>query len=228
MAYASIAGMPPETGLYTATATLLAYVIFGTSRRITVGPTAATAAVSASTIYPLAGGDRVRFVQLSVLLALLAGVFLVIGGLLRFGAIAKFLSGPVLAGFVVGVAIDIAFGQTGKLFSIKAEGDGFLRESGSLVSKLGETHLLTLAVGISSLVVLWGSHKLFPKFPGDGKFLGVASHAFPFRTSRHTGRHVLVLPQDQRTRTLPCQRSRRSRSPETSIAVSSPRFHIAR
>ncbi len=87
MAYASIAGIPPEAGLYTAPDPLLASVFFGTAKRMTVGPSSAAAAVSASTVFALSQGDPDRFIQLTILLALLAGVFLLIGGLLKFGAV---------------------------------------------------------------------------------------------------------------------------------------------
>jgi high affinity sulfate transporter 1 len=174
MAYASIAGMPPETGLYAATAPLLAYVIFGTSKRMTVGPSSAAAAVSASTIFPLSQGDPARFVQLSIMLALLAGVLLILGGLLKFGAVAKFLSGPVLTGFLVGVALDIALGQSEKLFGIELEGRGFFTEAWSLITQISEAHGLTVLVGFGSLAFLWVAHRFLPKLPA-ALFLVVAA-----------------------------------------------------
>jgi len=166
MAYASIAGMPPETGLYAATLPLVAYIIFGSSKRLTVGPSSAVAAVSAATILPLAGGDPARFIQLTVLLALIAGVLLVIGGLLKFGAIARFLSGPVLTGFLVGVAMDIAIGQSDKLFGVEVEGEGFFREVWSLITQLSDADPLTIGVGFGSLALLWASHRFLPRVPG--------------------------------------------------------------
>lgn len=166
MAYASIAGMPPETGLYAATLPLVAYIVFGSSKRMTVGPSSAVAAVSAATIFPLAGGDPAQFIQLTVLLAFMAGVLLVIGGLLKFGAVARFPSGPVLTGFLVGVALDIAIGQSDKLFGVEVEGEGFFSELWSLLTQLSDADLLTLAVGFGSLAVLWASHRILPRVPG--------------------------------------------------------------
>lgn len=166
MAYASIAGMPPETGLYAATLPLLAYAVFGSSKRMNVGPSAATAAVSAATILPLSGGDPARFIQLTVLLAFMAGVLLMIGGLLKFGSIAKFLSEPVLMGFLVGVAIDIALGQSEKLFALELEGDGFFSELWSLITQLPDADPLTVAIGFGSIAGLWAIGKFMPRVPG--------------------------------------------------------------
>ena len=106
MAYAGIAGMPPEYGLYAAPLALLGYAIFGTSRHLNVGPSSTVAALSFSTIAGLgvAIGSE-EWIALTAALAILTGVFLVIGGLLRAGVLADFLSRPVLDGFVVGVAI---------------------------------------------------------------------------------------------------------------------------
>lgn len=85
MAYASLAGLPPETGLFAALAPLLVYAVLGTCRQLTVGPSSAIAAYSAAAVAPLAAGDPGRFIALSALLALLVGVLLLIAGLARAG-----------------------------------------------------------------------------------------------------------------------------------------------
>ena len=116
MAYAGIAGMPAETGLYAAPLALIAYAIFGTSRHLDVGPSSAVAALSFSVVagLGLAAGSP-EFVVMTIALALVVGIFMIIGGLLKLGVLADFLSRPVLDGFVVGVAISIAVGQLDKL-----------------------------------------------------------------------------------------------------------------
>ena len=112
MAYAGIAGMPPEYGLYAAPLALLGYAIFGTSKQMNVGPSSTVAALSFSTIagLGLASGTE-EWIAMTAALAIMTGVFLLIGGLLRLGVLADFLSRPVLDGFVVGVAITVAVGQ---------------------------------------------------------------------------------------------------------------------
>ncbi|GMQ94828.1 MAG: SulP family inorganic anion transporter [Acidimicrobiia bacterium] len=165
VAYASIAGLPPETGLYAATIPLLAYALFGSSRRITVGPGAAVAALSFATIAPFAAAGTEEFVALTVLLALLVGGVLIVAGIARMGVVADFLSEPVLKGFIVGVALTIALGQAGKLFGFETEGEGFFTEAFDLIRQLPELHLPTLAVGVTSLVALVVLERLVPKIP---------------------------------------------------------------
>ena len=106
MAYAGIAGMPPETGLYAAPLALIAYAIFGTSRQLDVGPSSAVAALSFSVVAGLGMviGSQ-EFVIMTIALALMVGLMLILGGFLKLGVLADFLSRPVLDGFVVGVAI---------------------------------------------------------------------------------------------------------------------------
>ena len=165
VAYASIAGMAPETGLYAATIPLLVYALFGSSRRITVGPSAAVAALSFATIAPFAAAGSDEFVTLTVLLALIVGVVLIIAGLAHAGVIADFLSEPVLKGFIVGVALTIALGQAGKLFGLETEGDGFFAEAFDLTRQLPDLHVSTLVVGVVSLVALVVLERLIPRVP---------------------------------------------------------------
>lgn len=96
VAYAGIAGLPPQTGLYVAAVPLLIYALFGTSRRITFGPTASAAALSAATVSQFAQPGSEEFVAYSLLLAMVAGVMLLLVGIARWGIIAEFLSEPVL------------------------------------------------------------------------------------------------------------------------------------
>ena len=109
LAYAGIAGVPPQYGLYAAPLALVAYALFGGSRHLIVGPTSTVAIVSASAVAPLAasGGDH-RYLALTIALALLTGAILVVAGLARLGLVAKFLAKPVLDGFIMGLAFTIA------------------------------------------------------------------------------------------------------------------------
>jgi high affinity sulfate transporter 1 len=165
MAYASVAGMPPETGLYAATIPLLAYALLGSSRRITVGPSAAVAALSFATVAPFVAAGTDEFVGLTILLAFATGVLLILAGMARLGVIADFLSEPVLKGFVVGVALTITLGQLGKLFRIETQGEGFFLEAWDLISQLTDLHLPTLVVGAACLVGLFSLEHFLPRIP---------------------------------------------------------------
>src|SRR5215470_493205 len=107
VAYAQLAGFPPEVGLYSSILPLLAYAVFGTSRQLIVGPDAAVCALLAASVAPLAGGDEALYRSLSVTLAALAGLICIAGSFLRLGALADFLSKPILVGFLNGVALSI-------------------------------------------------------------------------------------------------------------------------
>ena len=166
MAYASIAGMPPETGLYAAMIPLLLYAMFASSRRATVGPSAAVAALSFATVVAFAPPGSDEFVTISILLTLIVGVILILGGIAKAGVIADFLSEPVLKGFIVGVAMTIALGQLGKVFGVEVEGEGFFAEAIDLIRHLPDTHVRTLLVGLACLAALYGIERWLPRIPG--------------------------------------------------------------
>jgi high affinity sulfate transporter 1 len=159
--------MPPETGLYAAPLALIAYAIFGTSRHLDVGPSSAVAALSFSVVIGLGvAAGSAEFIILTIALALMVGFFLIIGGFLRLGVLADFLSRPVLDGFMVGVAISIAVGQLDKLLGYEAGGYDFVPEVLRLLKDFGMTHWPTLVVGLVSLALLFALHKFAPKLPG--------------------------------------------------------------
>lgn len=166
MAYASLAGMPPETGLYAALAPLLVYAILGTCRQLTVGPSSAIAAFSAAAVAPLTGGDEARYIALSALLALVVGLILLGAGLARLGFIADFFARPVLTGFVAGLALVIAVGQLPKLLGVEGGGTTFFGKLETVLRELGATNLATLAVGAIALALILALRKLAPKVPG--------------------------------------------------------------
>jgi len=166
MAYAGIAGMPPETGLYAAPLALLAYAIFGTSKHLDVGPSSAVAALSFSAVVGVgAVVGSAEFILLTIALALMVGVFMIIGGLLKLGVLADFLSRPVLDGFVVGVAISIAVGQLDKILGFEPEGYDFVPEVLQFITHLNQIHIATFVIGMISLALLFILHKYAPKLP---------------------------------------------------------------
>ena len=159
LAYATIAGVSPVIGLYAAPGALLLYAAFGSSRHLVTGPMAATAALSAAAVADVATGGTAEFLAATIALALVVGLIALLGGILRLGFLASFISEPVLKGFIIGLALTIIVGQLPKLFGIeKTEGDffeqlfGFLRE-------LGSTDLPTLVVGASRSPSSWASRR---------------------------------------------------------------------
>ena len=165
MAYAGIAGVPPEAGLYAAPLALLGYAIFGSSRHLFVGPSSTVAILSAATVGGLVASDQATFWEATSWLAIITGIILVVLGLVRLGWIANFMSQPVLDGFIVGLAITIAVGQLDKMFGIEAEGQNVVREFTDIFRQVGEWHLGTMVVGFVSLALLFLMHRFTPKIP---------------------------------------------------------------
>ena len=165
MAYAGIAGMPPETGLYTAPLALLGYAIFGTSRHLNVGPSSTVAIISFGVISLLAVTGTTEFIAMTSMLALITGLLLVAGGMLRLGVLADFLSKPVLDGFIVGLAITIAVGQLDKILGYSVESADFVPDFLVLATNLNQIHWWTFVVGAGSLALLFAIEKYAPKIP---------------------------------------------------------------
>src|SRR6476620_4927199 len=152
IAYAELAGFPPEVGLYSSILPLVAYAIFGTSRQLMVNPDAAACAMVAASVAPLAVGDPGLYASLSMTLAFFAGLFCILASFFRLGALADFLSKPILVGFLNGVAISIFLGQIGKLCGFSVHAGGIVRRLVEIISKLPQIHWLTLAVGIAAFI----------------------------------------------------------------------------
>ena len=165
IANAQLAGLPPATGLYASILPLVVYAIFGTSRQLIVGTSAAASALVASAIAPLAGGDPALYLALSMMLALLVGLMCIAASRLRLGAIADFLSKPILVGFMNGLSISIVLSQFGPLFGIPIAATGFFPRALEFLRSLSLTHLPTLAVGLLSLIVLVAAARYLRRIP---------------------------------------------------------------
>lgn len=165
VAYAELAGFRPVVGLYSSILPLFAYAVFGSSRQLIVGPDAATCALVAAAVAPLAAGDQRLYESLSVELALLAGVLCIAASWLRLGALADFLSRPILVGFLNGVALSIILGQIGKIFGYSMQASGIVPRLVEFAQKLRFTHWLTLAVGVCALLLLVVAPRLFRPIP---------------------------------------------------------------
>jgi high affinity sulfate transporter 1 len=177
VAYAQLAGFAPAVGLYASIFPLLAYFLFGTSRQLIVGPDAATCALIAATIAPLAAGDPGVYVTLSAVLTLCAGLICIAASFLKLGALANFLSRPILVGFLNGIAISIALGQSGKLFGFVIEHKGIPRVALEIYEKLALIHWPTFTVGMLAFAVLALVPRLARRLPAALVALVVAGIA---------------------------------------------------
>jgi high affinity sulfate transporter 1 len=191
MAYAGIAGVPPEVGLVTAPLALIGYAIFGSSRHLFVGPSSTVAIISASVVAPLAGSDGDLYLILTVWLAIFTGVFFVALGLARMGWIANFMASSVLSGFMVGLAIVIAVGQLDKILGIEAEGENVLGDLGSMLEQISEWSWPTIAIGAAALAALFLIEASLPKLPGALIVMLVAIAASALLGWEESGIHVV-------------------------------------
>ena len=191
VAYAQLAGFNPIVGLYSSVLPLVVYAIFGTSRQLMVNPDAATCAMIAAAITPLAAGDAELYLSLSITLTFLTGLVCIAASFFSLGALADFLSKPILTGFLNGIAISIFLGQVGKLFGFSIESQGIVPRLFEIFSKLPQTHLPTLAVGAGSFAVLFISLRLLPRVPAALVVLVVAGAAVALWTLDARGVAIL-------------------------------------
>jgi len=166
LAYASLAGMPPEYGLVTAFAALAAYAVFGTSRHLKVTTSSTMAIMSASVVAVMAAGDPSRYLALTAALALIVGGILVAAGFVHLGFIGDFLSKSVVTGFIFGLAITIIIGQLPKILGVPGGGDTTIGKLQTIVDQLPDTNPWTLAVGGSALLLILVLRAISPRIPG--------------------------------------------------------------
>ena len=154
LAYAMLAGLPPEVGLYASILPIVAYALLGSSMTLAVGPVAVASLMTASALQPLAAAGSPDYVALAVQLSLISGVMLLVFGALRLGFLAYFLSHPVISGFITGSAVLIAVGQLKYIMGVKVAGSDVLETLAGLVKALPQTQPATLVIGVSSLLFL--------------------------------------------------------------------------
>ncbi len=159
LAYAILAGLPAEVGLYASMAPLILYAIFGSSRALAVGPVAVASLMTAAAAGQLASQGTPEYLGAAVALAMVSGLLLMAMGFLKLGFMANFLSHPVIAGFITASGLQIAAGQLGPVLGIHAEGESFLDIVISLWQSIGGIHIATMAIGIGSLIFLFWVRK---------------------------------------------------------------------
>jgi high affinity sulfate transporter 1 len=166
MAYATIAGLPVQVGLYTAFLPMVIYAVLGTSRPLSVSTTTTIAILAAAALGEVVpGGDAAALVTASATLALLVGAILVAASILRLGFVANFISEPVLTGFKAGIGLVIVVDQVPKLLGIHFSKGPFFHNLASIVQALPESSMVTVAVGAITMAVLIVIERFIPKVP---------------------------------------------------------------
>ncbi|WP_335946748.1 SulP family inorganic anion transporter [Salipiger bermudensis] len=159
LAYALLAGLPAEMGLYASILPLVAYAIFGTSRALAVGPVAVVSLMTAAAIGQLGLSSPGDIALAAITLAFISGVFLTLLGMLKLGFLANFLSHPVIAGFITASGVLIAASQLKHIFGIDAGGHTLVELVISIFEHIGETNLITLVIGVSATAFLFWVRK---------------------------------------------------------------------
>lgn len=161
LAYAMLAGLPPEAGIYASIVPILLYAVFGTSRTLAVGPVAVVSLLTASAVAQVAEQATMGYATAALTLALLSGIFLMLLGLLRLGFITNFLSHPVISGFITASGLLIAVSQFGHLLGVPISGHSLVAMVLELARQVPNAHPVTLVIGIAATTFLFWVRKGF-------------------------------------------------------------------
>lgn len=175
IAYAELTGVGAEAGLYSSILPMIVYAIFGSSRQLIVGPDAATCAVIAAVVTPLAMGDPSRHWQLVMTMTAMTGFWCLIASRLKLGVLADFLSSPILMGLLNGVAITIIVGQLSSVFGFTYTEHGLIERVLAAPDYVSQVHLATLGFSLLTLVVMLVSKRLKPQWPSSLLALAAAA-----------------------------------------------------
>jgi SulP family sulfate permease len=169
LAYAMLAGLPPEIGLYASILPIIAYALFGTSRALAVGPVAVISLMTLTAASAVAAPGSAEFIAATLVLALLSGLILIVMGVLRLGFLANLLSHPVVSGFITASGIIIATSQLKSVLGIKASGEALPELVTTLFENAKDTNPYTLAIGvIATGFLFWVRKGLKPMLVGFG------------------------------------------------------------
>ena len=149
LAYALLAGLPAEMGLYASILPLSAYALLGTSRTLSVGPVAVVSLMTATAVGNVAQGGTADYAAAAIVMAMISGLMLLLMGVLRFGFLANFLSHPVVSGFITASGIIIALSQLRHILGIQGHGDTLIELGQSLLQDLASWNPVTLATGLA-------------------------------------------------------------------------------
>lgn len=167
IAYAQLTGVNAAVGLYSCILPMIIYALFGTSKQLIVGPDAATCAVIAAVVTPLAAGDSVKHWQLVVTMTIMTGFWCVIASKFKLGVLADFLSKPILMGLLNGVAITIIVGQFSKIFGFTFDEKHLLERIGGVPDYLLQAHFPTILVSLLAVLIYFAMKRLKPSWPAS-------------------------------------------------------------
>ncbi|MEI8622424.1 SulP family inorganic anion transporter [Pseudoalteromonas sp. B129b] len=167
IAYAQLTGVNAAVGLYSCILPMMLYALFGTSKQLIVGPDAATCAVIAAVVTPLAAGDSFKHWQLVVTMTAMTGFWCFIASKFKLGVLADFLSKPILMGLLNGVAITIIVGQFSKVFGFTFDERYLLERLGGVPTYLAQTHVPTLLMALFTLAVYFAMKRIKPTWPAS-------------------------------------------------------------
>src|SRR6188472_2341048 len=148
LAYAGLAGLPPQVGVYGYLLGGIGYALLGSSRQLAIGPTSAISLMIAGTVGEMAGGDMERYAQIASLAAFTVAALSLLAWLLRLSVLVKLISDSILVGFKAGAGLTIAMTQLPSLFGVKGGGHNFFDRAYLLLGQLGQTHYIVLAIGL--------------------------------------------------------------------------------
>ncbi|MDA9493006.1 SulP family inorganic anion transporter [Bradyrhizobium sp. CCBAU 11361] len=165
LAYAALAGLPPQVGIYGYMLGGIGYALLGSSRQLAVGPTSAISLMIAGTVGPLAAGDPVRYGQIASLAACAVAVLCLIAWLCKLSVLVRLVSDSILVGFKAGAGLTIIMSQLPSLFGVAGGGHNFFERGIKLAGQLGDVNPLILVVGLVALLLLLTGERLLPGRP---------------------------------------------------------------
>ena len=165
LAYAGLAGLPPQVGIYGYLLGGLGYALLGSSRQLAIGPTSAISLMIAGTVGAMAGGDAQHYAQIASLAGFTVAALCLIAWLLRLSVLVKLISDSILVGFKAGAGLTIAMTQLPSLFGVAGGGHNFFERAVVLAGQLGQMHFLVLAIGVVAIMLLMFGERLLPGKP---------------------------------------------------------------
>ncbi|MBN9469838.1 MAG: SulP family inorganic anion transporter [Bosea sp.] len=204
IAYPAIAGLPAEVGLYASILPLVGYALFGPSRKLMVGPDAATMTVLAAALATMPLDNPADRVAAAAALALVVGLLCILAGRLSLGVVASFLSRPILIGFISGISISILIGQIGRLTGVRIESDGLVQPLLEIARKVGQIHWPSLGFGAAMFGLLVLLARLRSPIPGPLVVVALAAVASAlFDLEGHGMKVIGSLPSTMPSLKLP-------------------------
>lgn len=189
LAYAGLAGLPPQVGIFGYMLGGLGYALFGSSRQLAVGPTSAISLMIAGSVGTLAGGDAIRFAQIASLSAFAVALLCLIAWLFRLSILIRLVSDSILVGFKAGAGLTIIMSQLPSLLGVAGGGHNFFDRAIRLAGQVGDTNLLVLATGTVAILLLLAGERFL-----SGRPVGLAVVALSILTATLLGLPALGVP----------------------------------